>query len=209
MTTDLSGLEHTAASLGLAGLHARLVPAERRRGRWFRWLQGELLVSERVVERLRPEEGQALLVHAIIDGRHRRRVLERWLGVVVLAVLGVWGLASAWPGALWPIVVVAIVIEVVALALLRGLGSVAADDETVRELGDAELLVRAVNTIQQDELLLGPWRRKARPDLHRRMERLVTLHQLRLPPELRTVPTVGGCSGRCGESADEDDPARG
>ncbi|GEM_PF-2568900 len=200
MTTDLSGLERAAAQLGHLGLSARLVPPDRRRGRWFRFAGRELLVSERVVERLRPEEGEALLVHAVIEKRHRRRGWERWLSVLGLTALAVWGVHSLWPSATTLALMLGLVLALVALALLRGQGSIDADDEAVVTLGDAELLVRAINTIQKDELQVGAWRGNARPDLHRRAERLVTLHQLRLPPELRTVPVIGSCTNSCHDS---------
>ena len=202
MTTDLSGLERAAAQLGHTGLRARLVPSDRRRGRWFRIAGGELLVSERVIERLRPEEGEALLLHAVIEQRHRRRGRERWLSVLGLTALAVWLVYSFWPWMTALALILGVVVGLVALPLFRGQGSIAADDEAVQTLGDAELLVRAINTIQKDEIQLGSWRGNARPDLHRRAERLVTLHQLRLPPELRSVPVIGGCTNSCNDSDD-------
>lgn len=190
MTIDLSGLEQTAARMGLNGLRARLVPTDRRRGRWFRWQAGELLVSERVVERLRPDEGQALLVHAVIDLRHRRRSTGRWLLIVALLALAVGFSVSMSPAVLMPAIGVGAFLSFIAWATLVSRAGQAADDEAVRELGDPELLVRALNTMQKDELHIGRWKTNARPDLHQRAERLVSIHQLRLPPEQRTVQVV-------------------
>jgi hypothetical protein len=190
MTTDLTGLEQTAARMGLDGLRARLVPADRRRGSWFRWGAGELLVSERVVERLLPAEGQALLIHAVIEQRQRRRATGRWLLIVALLTLAGVVTVVSLPGTLLPALVTGAVLALVSWATLSGQAGVAADDEAVRELGDPELLVRALNTIQKDELHIGRWKGNARPDLHRRAERLVALHQLRLPAELRSVEVI-------------------
>ncbi|MFT7462526.1 MAG: hypothetical protein ACI9EF_000866 [Pseudohongiellaceae bacterium] len=201
MTTDLSGLEATAAQQGLGSLRARVVPSDRRRGCWFRWTASELLVSERVLERLRPEEGQALLVHAVIEQRHLRRSWDRWFVVLVAVAVAVWFVIPLLPYFWMLAPSVAFLVSLVALAVLRAAANEAADDEAVLTVSDAELLVRSLNTIQKDELRLGKLQGNARPDLHRRAERLVTLHQLRLPPELRTVPVVGNCSTSCSESA--------
>lgn len=171
-------------------MRARLVPTDRRRGRWFQWRAGELLVSERVVERLRPDEGQALLVHAVIEQQHRRRSTGRWLLILALLSLGVALSVSVSPGVLMPAIGAGAVLAFVAWVTLVSKAGLAADDEAVRELGDPELLVRALNTMQKDELHIGRWKTNARPDLHRRAERLVSIHQLRLPPEQRTVEVV-------------------
>jgi len=64
-----------------------------------------------------------------------------------------------------------------------GRARIQADDEAVRLLGDPVPLVRGFNLMNHEELRVGPWRSKARPDLHRRAERLARLHRLREAPE--------------------------
>jgi len=182
---DLTGLERAAERAGLPGLAARLVPPGRRRDRWFDWSDGELRVSERVVERLRPTDGEALLVNAIL--KRRRLAALRWpcAGIVALCAGAALAVASARPGAAAWAGAVALVVSAVALVTLRARAVLAADDDTVALLGEAETLVRAMNWMNQDELHVAGRRLDARPDVHRRAERLVELHQLRLPPELR------------------------
>ena len=54
MTPDLTPLEQAAARAGHPGLRARLVPHDRRTGRWFEVRGEQLLVSERVPDRCPP-----------------------------------------------------------------------------------------------------------------------------------------------------------
>lgn len=191
MTVDLSGLERMASRLGLGELRARLVPPERRAETWFRWDEGELQVSERVVERLRPDEGAILLAHMVIERRHRRRARVTALILTASLVLLAVALASRWPGSLVQLVVGALVLAGLCAVGLRGRASVAADDAAVEFLGDPDQLVRTLNVMHQDEIHVGGLKTRARPDIHSRAERLVRRHQLRLPPELRQ----GGCDG--------------
>ena len=107
------------------------------------------------------------------------------LSLACLLALGLWW-RPEWLAGLGgsALLVGAILIATRAGALQR------ADDLTVARLGDAEGLVRALNTIHQDELRLGKLAFAARPDIHARAERLVKKHRLRLAPEARE----GGCS---------------
>jgi len=188
VTTDLSGLERAAERAGLPGLRARLMPPDRRRGAWFRFAERELLVSERVIERLSPAEGEALLAHAIVERRRLAFVNKRLLLSAALLALAFGALAWLLPGlrGLW-------VLGFVVLSLgslgARTRAREIADDETIDLLGEPETLIRALNRVHQDELHLGGAKLKARPDVHRRCERLVSKHQLRLPPELRAGAT--------------------
>lgn len=191
---DLSGLEQAAARAGLPGLSARVVPHDRRRGRWFHWTRDELLVSERVLERLRPADGAVLVLHAVVLARRMESARRR-------AALWLAALLAVWSATLWVLPDDWRVSTLIALACL--LPFVAwparvrqqADDEAVELLGDAEPLVRALNMIHQDELHIGGLTLDASPDVHARAERLVRIHQLRLPPELRQVPGPGLASG--------------
>ena len=184
MVLDLSPLERAAALAGRSGLRARMVPHDRRRDRWFRWQAGELLVSERVIDLCPPAEASALLVDAIVLDRHMARA--RWRSA--LAVVGV-GLVLAW--AAWAgswIRQPALVAFGVALTfhfVRAGRARLQADDEAVRLIGDPVPLVRGFNLMSQEELRVGRWHGKARPDLHRRAERLAALHRLREAPDER------------------------
>jgi len=200
---DLTPLEQAAARVGLTGRKARLVPADPRSGRLFRWDGTQLFVSERLVERLGPAEGQALLVNTVLARAAVRRALLRLavvaaVGAGLLVLLGpglhpVW-LSLAWVG--WCAALAA------ALPIAWSRAMLAADDATVRHLDQAEVLVRALNVMNQDRLAIAGRSWEARPDLHRRAERLASLHQLRLPPERRSVPVLGGaCATGCGQPA--------
>lgn len=187
MAPDLSGLERAALEAGLGALRARVVPADRRRGGWFRWTATELFVSERVLERLRPAEGAALLIHAVAEACRlaawRRRVAPALgAGVALLTAGGAHlGASPAW-------LVPALFFLAVVLGLAgRSRALQQADDDAVLRLGDPELLVRALNTIHQDELRVGSLSLPARPDIHQRAERLVALHELRVPAGQRRL----------------------
>lgn len=194
---DLAPLEEAAAKAGLPGLKARLVPPDPRRGRWFVHRGDSLLVNERVVERLAPPEGQALVVNSVLQWKHvashRRKMLSLAAAALFLTAVA----STISPG----MTVLIALLTGVPLALRCFVGwtraVMAADDESVELLGDPEVLVRALNTMNQDRLDLGGKRVDARPDLHRRAERLVDKHQLRLPPERRTVPVLKAGAG-CG-----------
>ncbi len=200
-TLDLTPLEQAAAKAGLPGLEARLVPPNPRRGRLFQRIGHALLVNERVLERLPPAEGQALLTNSILQWKQLSR-LRTGLLIYAACALGLgWAWAALTDGSYgWVEWVGASVLAAgwVAYALVGwSQAMIAADDATVTLLGDPEVLVRALNVMNQDCLDLGSSRVEARPDLHRRAERLVDLHQLKLPPERRTVPVFEGTSS-CG-----------
>ena len=93
MSADLRPLELAAARVGLPGLIARVVPHDRRRGWWFRWGDGELLVSERVIDRCAPADACALLIDEVLRQRgirrERRRIaLINWACVALLFLAG-------------------------------------------------------------------------------------------------------------------------
>jgi hypothetical protein len=184
---DLGALEQAAERAGLPGLEARMVPPDPRRSRWFTRKGSTLLVNERVLERLSPPEGQALLTNTVLSWKHmehhRRKVVTISSAMIFMVFAAARGSSGLLP-------VAAVVFALLLLALIfvgwsRAL--FAADDESVELLGEAEVLVRAFNVMSQDRLDIGKKRVEARPDLHRRAERLVTKHQLRLPPEQRSV----------------------
>jgi len=184
MALDLTPLENAAARAGRPGLRARVVPHDRRRGQWFRWSGGELLVSERLIDRCPPAEASALLVDEIVLGRHLDR--ERRRTAVALAAVGLvlaWAIATgSWirqPAG------IALGFAVAFHFVRAGRARLSADDEAVRLLGDPVPLVRGFNLMNQDELRVGRWRGKARPDLHRRAERLARMHRLREAPDER------------------------
>jgi hypothetical protein len=194
VAVDLGILEQAAARVGAPGLHARLVPARRRFDPWFEVRNGELLVSERVVERLRPDEGAVLAIDVLLQRRGGRQVRRKALMAAVPGGLA-YGLAAILaPG--WPSIVLALlVIGGLGVGLPVGFAraALAADDATVALTGDPETLVRAMNRINQDELHVGRWHLPARSDVHRRAERLVDLHRLRLPPEVRDEEGAASC----------------
>ncbi len=181
MTLDLAPLEMAAARVGLNGLRARVVPADRRRGTWFTWRAGELLVSARIVDRVPPEDACALLIGEVL---RRRRLagmaLPFGLGVGAAAVAIAAVLLSLEPGAVVSVLLVAATAAVAAAAwsTLRLRAGMAADDEAVALLGDATPLVRGLNLMNEEELHLGGRKLPARPDLHWRAERLARVHQL-------------------------------
>ena len=207
---DLRPLEEAAGRAGLPGLKAQLVPPDHRRGRWFTRRGSSLLVNERVVERLGPPEGQALLVNTVLQwkhlARHRRKVALQIL-ISALILLATHLLAPDLLGLVGWIMGVSL-LYVGFVGWSRSM--FAADDESVELLGEVEILVRALNTIHQDTLTLGRKRVEARPDVHRRAERLVSKHQLRLAPEQRTVPVLGSATGCNAElNAPGEDPTGG
>ena len=184
MAPDLSPLEAAAARAGLPGLRARVVPPDRRRAWWFRWDRSELRVSERVLDLCPPAEASALLVDSILL---RRRMARVWITSVVallsLAAVALWAQsAGSWVAR--P-ALVALGAAVAAHFVRAGRARIQADDEAVRLLGDPVPLVRGFNLMNQEELRVGRWRTKARPDLHQRAERLARLHRLREAPDER------------------------
>lgn len=190
MAADLTGLERAAARVGLPDMAARVVPADGRHGWWFVWSGHDLQVSEKVIDRCLPEDAEALLMCAVLE----RKALRRWrlgLGVAVVALIGgVFGLdALGVPqAALWSLPLVLVVVA--AAAIQRQRIRLAADDRTVSLLGDAERLVRGMNCMNKDELVIGKRRMPARPDLHPRAERLIAKHGL-----CSAVPPAGATDG--------------
>ena len=181
MSTDLSPLERAAERVGLPGLKARVVPHDRRRGWWFRWGGGELLVSECVLDRCAPADASALLIDEVLRGRGLKRAeLGFAIGITaaIATALMPWfisGRSEPW------VLLIAFSMFASASALLatqRAKAAEKADDETVRLLGDATPLVRGLNEMDFEELHVAGKVLPARPDLHRRAERLVKLHRL-------------------------------
>jgi uncharacterized membrane protein YgcG len=198
---DLTPLEDAAARAGLPGLKARLVPPDRRRGAWFTRRGDVLQVNERVVERLTPPEGQALLVGTLLQWKHLARHRRRVVGLITAYAALLIATGRVAPDVLLATALVLCAPVIVLLFVGWSRAMFAADDESVELLGDPEVLVRAMNVVNQDRLDIGGKRVEARPDLHRRAERLVDKHQLRLPPERRTVPVMHGSTG-CGAGWD-------
>ncbi len=181
---DLSGLERAAALAGLGEVEARIAPFDARVGWWFRWGRGTLQVSERIVERCVPGDAEALLVNAVIEGRKLRtwKIFWTcwWVFVVAFGAVGTlggpdyafldgWGLLELGLFAVGAVVV---------MFIQRQQFRLKADDATVALMGDAEALVRGLNAMGQEELRFGSMRMAARPDLHKRAERLVAKHAL-------------------------------
>ena len=184
MDLDLSPLERAAELAGLPGLGACVVPHDRRRAWWFRWDRAELRVSERVLDLCPPAEASALLVDAIVLRRRMQRVwTTSALGMLVVTAVAIWAQsAGSWVARpAW----VALGVAVAGHFMRAGRARIQADDEAVRLLGDPVPLVRGFNLMNQEELRVGPWRSKARPDLHQRAERLARLHRLREAPDER------------------------
>lgn len=179
---DLTPLERAAERAGLGRRRARLVEPDPRSGRWFDWTDDELLVSERVVERCGPREGEALLLNAVVRSRRRGPAvpLATVGGVAaVLAGLHLWLGARHAVGALACGLLGAAALA--GAAVLRARSVLRADDETVARLGDPVPLVRALNAMDTEEIVVGRRHLKARPDLHRRAERLARRHALCSP----------------------------
>jgi hypothetical protein len=204
MALDLTPLERAAERAGLPGLRARMVPHDRRRDLWFEWRGGELLVSERVLDRCPPAEASALLVDAIVLARRRgraRRSTAIGVAVVVLAVFAL-QVGQAWVSKAgvrsWLMPATAGLFAGLVFLMFWGptrsaASRLAADDEAVALLGDAVPLVRGFNLMGQEEVRMGGVRIRARPDLHARAERLVRLHRLReAPPAVPGVPAGDG-----------------
>ena len=181
MGVDLTPLELAAARVGLPGLKARVVPHDRRRGWWFRWGGGELLVSERVIDRCAPADGSALLVSEVLRRTgERRALLEFWIALASAAAMAVMPQLIVGHNEPWILVGAAAIGmgAMVNLPLSRARAAEKADDRTVALLGDATPLVRGLNEMDFEELHIAGKRLPARPDLHRRAERLVRLHRL-------------------------------
>jgi len=181
LTLDLAPLEAAAARVGLTGVRARVVPADRRRGTWFSWRAGELLVSERIVDRVPPEDACALLIGEIL---RRRRLSGLALPFGIGVALGVAALAAVLLSTDLSMLVRVLLVAATAAAAaaawstLRLRAGMAADDAAVALLGDATPLVRGLNLMNEEELHMGGKRLPARPDLHWRAERLARVHRL-------------------------------
>jgi len=192
---DLTPLQHTAERAGLGKLTVEVVPPDPRRDAWFAWDAQRLRVSERVIDRLRPDDACVLLLNEVLVRRRRRTlrplvalITAAWTATLVLAV-GT-ALDAAVSGA-WAFATAAVAgFSSVALAVAWPAAQQRGDDDTVAWLGEAETLCRALNTMDQDKLVLAGKHVKTRPDLHRRAERLVQKHELRLAPEQRSVPPI-------------------
>lgn len=191
---DLSGLEEAAGTVGLRGVKARVVPPDPRRGWWFRWNGSELLVSERIVERCPPEDAPALLVATVLEERRLRPWRWCWLLVAAVVVFGVW----IDPGMAALEVAVYVVLMVVGMIVWRQRIRLQADDQAATLLGDAESLVRGFNAMGKEELHFGGKRMPARPDLHKRAERLVAKHALCSAPVDGDAPARSDGSGPAG-----------
>jgi hypothetical protein len=202
VAADLTPLEQAAARVGLPGLKARVVPHDRRRGWWFRWGRGELLVSDRVIDRCPPEDACALLVDEVFARRKHRARWLRLAAAAALAALVVWIVSRAEVASLQSYeafaeaggprpedvpwyrearvqVGVLFMAGIVAWWLAsRTVAAQRADDETVALLGDATPLVRGLNEMNFEEIHLAGKVLPARPDLHRRAERLVAKYRL-------------------------------
>lgn len=197
MAPDLTPLERAAERVGLKGLCARVVPPDARRGTWFRWDvgAGELQVSERVLDRCVPDDASALLINEVLFARRMENV-KRWAlrsGEIPAALVAVAVALSVGAGGALRAVGIGLAILMPLVVVMVWLGararaSIEADDETVRLLGDAEPLVRGLNCMNQDEVVIGRFRSAARPDLHKRAERLVAMHGLCAAPAAPAPP---------------------
>jgi len=177
VAADLSPLEQAAARVGLPGLKARVVPHDRRRGWWFRWGRGELLVSDRVIDRCPPEDACALLMGEVLRSRRAQSLTRALVTVLVLILIPLpFGERNTASG--WLFLVVALIAWAIAASYLRSRTVLKADDATVALLGDATPLVRGLNEMNFEEIHLAGKVLPARPDLHRRAERLVAKHGL-------------------------------
>lgn len=190
---DLAPLEKAAERAGLGRLDAEIVPPDRRRDRWFEWSRTSLRVSERVLERLAPRDACVLLLNTVLLERRRRKLASILVLLWFVAVPLFMAATLLSEDVLNPFSVAA-ALGLVALLLAGPIcwaaSAHAADDDTVSWLGDADTLCHALNSMNQDKLQLAGRTLPARPDLHRRAERLVEKHQLRLAPEDRTVPSL-------------------
>lgn len=197
---DLSGLERAAGMVGLRGIRARVVPPDPRRGWWFRWSRSELRVSERIIERCPPGDAPALLVNTVLEERILR--VWRWAWLILVG----WLVVTALTGPEASLIVlsetgrieagVITLLYVVFMVVWRQRLRLQADDQTVSLLGDAESLVRGLNAMGKEELHFGSQRMPARPDLHKRAERLVAKHRLcSAPPDGEVAAGADGARG--------------
>jgi len=181
VAADLSPLEQAAARVGLPGLKARVVPHDRRRGWWFRWGGGELLVSDRVIDRCAPADASALLVGEILrrSGERRARI-EFSIAIASAVAMALMPQLIVGHNEPWILLGAAAngMGAVVNLPLSRAKAAERADDRTVALLGDATPLVRGLNEMDFEELHIAGKVLPARPDLHHRAERLVRKHGL-------------------------------
>jgi hypothetical protein len=134
-----------------------------------------------VLDRCNPSDASALLIDEVFRGRGLKRAeLGFTIGLAAAIVTGalpwlILGRAEPW------ILLIAVAMFASSFALLaaqRAQAAEKADDETVRLLGDATPLVRGLNEMDFEELHLAGKVLPARPDLHRRAERLVAKHRL-------------------------------
>jgi hypothetical protein len=177
VTADLSPLEQAAARVGLPGLKARVVPHDRRRGWWFRWERGELLVSDRILDRCPPADACALLIDEVLRRRNARGLLTSSIIVATTGIVLSLLFRPFGPG--WIIALVGFtLIPIARLVFRRARDAERADDATVALLGDATPLVRGLNEMNFEEIHLAGKVLPARPDLHRRAERLVRKYRL-------------------------------
>ncbi len=178
MVIDLEPLERAAARAGVEGVRARVVRHDRRTGRWFEVRGDELLVSERVLDRCLPQDACALLVGELLL-RRRVRVLDSGFAGTAVLALPALGLGLALGSAPLAAAGGVLLLGVAVLwPMRRTRAAQAADDEAVALLGDATPLVRGLNEMDFEELHVAGRRLPARPDLHRRAERLVRRHRL-------------------------------
>jgi hypothetical protein len=181
VAADLTPLEQAAARVGLPGLKARVVPHDRRRGWWFRWGRGELLVSDRVLDHCTPDDASALLINEVqLRAARLRPAVEAAIALASAVALALMPRLILGRNEPWVMVMAGALASGawVTLSLGRARAAEKADDATVALLGDATPLVRGLNEMNFEEIHLAGRRLPARPDLHRRAERLVRLHRL-------------------------------
>jgi hypothetical protein len=137
---------------------------------------------------------EVLRRRVVSTGRHRIALIAGCLVVLVLLVMARhilrdWShgqppdaasLRAELPELSITLGVAGLVAAILAIAWLGRRAQLAeqADDHTVALLGDATPLVRGLNEMDFEEIHLAGKVLPARPDLHRRAERLVRLHGL-------------------------------
>jgi hypothetical protein len=204
VAADLAPLEQAAAGVGLPFLKARVVHHDPRRGWWFWWGDGELLVSDRVIQRCSPADAGALLIDDVLRRREVRRRTGALQGIAAFTVAGMlvafvhdslfWHISFPSDAQLaagvgdgpvpWVAVVpllMLIVLLTVAIATLVSMSARTAehaDDETVNILGGAALLIRGLDAMALDESRGGGSVLNWHSRLHQRAERLRAKHRL-------------------------------